>query len=379
MSDPSSPSISVLAHTPLYELHRSRGARMTGFAGYEMPLHYPPGIIEEHLHTRRHAGLFDISHMGQAILEGKDAALRLETIVPGDILSLKPGQMRYTQFLDPDGHILDDLMVSRLADGAHGERLLLIVNAARKAEDFGHVAAALPDLALTQLDTHALLSLQGPRAAPMLSELLSGVTDLGFLTLRAFTYRDAELLISRSGYTGEDGFEISLPGEMALPFAEALLAKEGVWPVGLGARDSLRLEAGLCLYGHDLDRSTNPVEAGLAWSIPRRRRRHGLFVGSEEVRHALADGPARRRIGLVLTGRAPAREGAEISTPDGYPIGHLTSGGFAPSLGRSIGMGLVAAPYARIGSELRVDARGKKLAAKVTAMPFVPHRYFRGN
>lgn len=379
MSDPSSLPSSELAHTPLYDLHRSLGARMIHFAGYEMPVHYPPGIIEEHLHTRQKAGLFDISHMGQAILEGKAAALRLESIVPGDILSLEPGQMRYTQFLDADGHILDDLMVSRLPDGDHGERLLLIVNAARKAEDFAHVAAALPDLTLTRRDHYALLSLQGPRAAETLGRLLPAVTHMTFLTLGAFTYRGVELLISRSGYTGEDGFEISLPAEIATDFAKELLAMDDVWPIGLGARDSLRLEAGLCLYGHDLDRSTNPVEAGLAWSISRRRRRHGRFVGSDEVRYALADGPARRRIGLVLEGRAPAREGAVISTPDGFPIGHLTSGGYAPSLGRPIGMGLVAAPYARIGNELRLEVRGKKLAAKVIAMPFVPHRYHRGN
>jgi aminomethyltransferase len=379
MSDLPSPSPENLAHTPLYDLHRSLGARMIGFASYAMPVHYPTGIIEEHLHTRRQAGLFDVSHMGQAILEGRDAALRLEALVPGDILSLAPGQMRYTQFLDPDGHILDDLMVSRLPDGKHGERLLLIVNAARKADDFAHVAAALQDLTLTRREAHALLSLQGPSAAMILGRLIPAVTTMTFLTIREFAYRSADFIISRSGYTGEDGFEIALPAETAPAFVQELLAAGDVWPIGLGARDSLRLEAGLCLYGHDMDRTTDPVEAGLAWSISKRRRRHGRFIGADEVRHALADGPERRRIGLMIEGKAPAREGAEISTPDGFPIGRLTSGGYSPSLGRPIGMGLVAAPYAFAGNELRVDVRGKKLTAIMTTMPFVPHHYHRGS
>lgn len=365
--------------TPLYELHRARGARMVGFAGYDMPVHYPSGIIEEHLHTRQHAGLFDVSHMGQAILEGPEAARRLESLVPGDILGLAPGQMRYTQFLDDDGHILDDLMVSRLPAHGTGERLFLVANAARKEADFAHLSAALPDLKLTRLETRALLSLQGPAAASVLARTFPEVAAMTFMSIREFEHAGTSFIISRSGYTGEDGFEISLPSEIAAAFAEELLATPEVLPVGLGARDTLRLEAGLCLYGHDIDQTTNPIEAGLAWSISKRRRVHGGFPGASQILLALADGPNRRRIGLLLDGKAPAREGAAILTPDGLPIGHVTSGGYAPSLGRPIAMGIVAAPYALIGNALQLDVRGKKLAATVTAMPFVSHHYHRGN
>jgi aminomethyltransferase len=379
MSDLQSHPASDLAHTPLYDLHRALGARMIGFAGYDMPVHYRAGIIDEHLHTRRHAGLFDVSHMGQAILAGPQASLRLESLVPGDILGLLPGQMRYTMFLDHEGHILDDLIVSRLQDHSGNERLFLVANAATKDVDFARLAAALPDLQLTRRDTHALLSLQGPAAASVLARKFPTVETMTFLSIREFEHGGSHFIISRSGYTGEDGFEISLPCEIATAFAEELLAAPEVRPVGLGARDTLRLEAGLCLYGHDIDQTTDPVEAGLAWSISKRRRIHGGFPGASQIWDALAEGPNRRRIGLLLEGKAPAREGATILTPDGFAIGHLTSGGYAPSLGRPIGMGLIAAPYACIGNALQLDVRGKKLTATITAMPFVPHHYHRGN
>lgn len=379
MSDIQVSATPELKRTALYDLHRSFGARMVGFAGYDMPVQYPSGIIEEHLHTRRQAGLFDVSHMGQAILEGAEAASKLESLVPGDILGLVPGQMRYTQFLDEKGHILDDLMVSRLPNQGGSERLFIVANASMKDADFAHISASLPDLKLTRRDGHELLSLQGPAAVGVLARMFPEVAKMTFMTIREFERNGAGFIISRSGYTGEDGFEISLPFEMTAGFAQELLAAPEVRPIGLGARDSLRLEAGLCLYGHDIDQTIDPIEAGLAWSISKRRRTHGGFPGASQILHALAEGPSRRRIGLVLEGKAPAREGAAITTPDGFSIGHVTSGGYAPSLGRPIAMGLVAAPYACVGQELHLDVRGKKLAATISAMPFVPHQYHRGN
>lgn len=379
MSDQQSQAVSNLAFTPLHDLHRALGARMVPFAGYEMPVHFSSGVIEEHLHTRHRAGLFDVSHMGQAFLEGPDAARRLETLVPGDIVSLRPGQMRYTQFLDGSGLILDDLMVSCLPDRGAGERLFLVVNAATKAADFARLAAALPDLKLTRRDGFALLALQGPAAETVLARFIPEVAAMTFLSIREFERDGIPFIVSRSGYTGEDGFEISLPADFAPIFARELLGSAEVRPIGLGARDSLRLEAGLCLYGHDIDQTTDPVEAGLAWSISRRRRIHGKFPGAERIWQALAEGPDRRRVGLVLDGKAPAREGTEITTADGFPVGHLTSGGYAPSLGRAIGMGLVATPYAWVGNRLHLNVRGRAIAATVVPMPFVPHRYHRGN
>ena len=378
MSEPAPIPSTALAHTPLYALHVARGARMVPFAGYAMPVQYPTGIIAEHLHTRDKAGLFDVSHMGQALLEGANAARRLETLVPGDIAELAIGRMRYTQLLDADGAILDDLMVTKLAAEEGRERLFLVVNAATKEADFALIRTALPDLSLRILDDRALLALQGPAAAAVLARLIPGLGDMGFLTWRAVPWQGDTLFISRSGYTGEDGFEISIDAARAVDFAEALLADPDVWPIGLGARDSLRLEAGLCLYGHDIDRSTDPIEAGLAWSISKRRRSEGGFPGAARIQHALAEGPARRRVGLLLDGKAPAREGAEIVTSDGETIGRLTSGGFAPSLGRPIAMGYVAADHAAVGTKLSILLRGKPIAAEIAAMPFVPNRYYRG-
>ena len=387
MSD--SPSVAVaaavcdLARTPLYDLHQGLGARMAGFAGYAMPIQYPSGIISEHLHTRARAGLFDVSHMGQAILAAPDAARRLERLVPGDIAALAPGQMRYTQLLDAHGHILDDLMVTRLPDEGGREQLALVVNAATKTEDFAHLSAELPGCLLTVLDDRALLALQGPRAAEVLSRHLASsaagsIAAMPFMSARSFDWEGIALTISRSGYTGEDGFEISIPAAAASVLAKKLLDEAEVRPIGLGARDSLRLEAGLCLYGHDIDRTTGPVEAGLLWSISKRRRVEGGFFGYSQVKRAIDHGPARRRVGFLLDGKAPAREGADIAALDGKIIGRLTSGGFAPSLGRPVAMGYVDAPHAAPGTEVSLMARGKPLAAKIVPMPFVPHHYFRG-
>ncbi|HEV7910656.1 MAG TPA: glycine cleavage system aminomethyltransferase GcvT [Methylocella sp.] len=376
-------AVREFARTPLYDLHRALGARMTDFAGYAMPVQYPSGIISEHLFTRTRAGLFDVSHMGQAILSGPNAARRLETLVPGDIAALNPGRMRYTQLLDGHGNIFDDLMVTRLDDETGRQRLFLVVNAATKRADFAHLAAELPDCALTVLDGYGLLALQGPKAAEVLRRHVSAaaaksVAAMRFMSATSFARDGVVLNISRSGYTGEDGFEISIPATAAPGFAQELLDEADVRPIGLGARDSLRLEAGLCLYGHDIDSTTGPVEAGLSWSISKRRREAGGFFGYEQVKRAIDHGPSRMRAGFLLEGKVPAREGSEIVTLEGQTIGRITSGGFAPSLGRPVAMGYVDAAHAAPGTQVCLVARGKPLATKIVPMPFVPHRYFRG-
>jgi aminomethyltransferase len=377
-------AVRELARTPLYDLHRALGARMTGFAGYAMPVQYPSGIVSEHLHTRARAGLFDVSHMGQAILAGSQAVRRLETLVPGDIAALAPGRTRYTQLLDGHGHILDDLMVTRLDDEAGRQRLLLVVNAATKRADFADLAAELPDCALIILEDRALLALQGPKAAEVLRRHVSpaaakSVSAMPFMSAKSDERNGAVLDISRSGYTGEDGFEISIPAAAAPGFAQELLDEADVRPIGLGARDSLRLEAGLCLYGHDIDSTIGPVEAGLSWSISKRRREEGGFFGYEQVKRAIDHGPPRLRVGFLLEGQAPARQGSEIVTLAGQTVGRITSGGFAPSLGRPVAMGYVDAVHAALGTQVCLIVRGKPLAAKIVPMPFVPHRYFRGD
>jgi aminomethyltransferase len=385
MSDPIAQITAELAQTPLHALHVSRGARMVPFAGYDMPVHYPTGILAEHLHTRQAAGLFDVSHMGQAELAGVDAARRLEALVPGDIAALEIGRMRYTQLLDADGNILDDLMVTKLPPQGDTERLLLVVNAATKMQDFAHIKAALPELALSVFADRALLALQGPQAASVLARRMANkvpatpnIATMNFMSWQSIVWRGETLFVTRSGYTGEDGFEISVPSARAVALAEELLAEPEVWPIGLGARDSLRLEAGLCLYGHDIDQTTNPIEAGLAWSISKRRRAEGGFPGAARIQHLLADGAPRRRVGIRLDGKAPAREGADILTPQGEWIGRLTSGGYAPSLGCPVGMGYVAAAHAAAGTKIHIVVRGKALAAEVVGLPFVPNHYYRG-
>jgi aminomethyltransferase len=363
---------SPLATLPLDALHRQLGARMAAFAGYDMPLQYASGIVAETLHTRRKAGLFDVSHMGQAILAGAGAARALETLAPADIAGLAPGRTRYTQLLNESGGILDDLMVTRLP-GVE-ERLLLVVNAARKTQDFGLIGARLPGFDLILLN-RALIALQGPRAAPILGALLPGAEDLPFMHWRAFDEGASSFFVSRSGYTGEDGFEISLHADRAELFVTSLLQNGDVAPVGLGARDALRLEAGLPLYWHDLDETTDPVEAGLAWSIGKRRRAEGGFPGFERISAALRDGPARLRVGVSPSSKAPVREGAALMSQSGETVGQVTSGGFSPTLQGPIAMGYVARDYSAPGAMLATQLRGARVGIEVAPLPFVAHRY----
>ncbi|MEN5083621.1 glycine cleavage system aminomethyltransferase GcvT [Bosea sp. TWI1241] len=370
-----------LDRTPLHARHVALGARMVPFAGYDMPVQYPAGILAEHSWTRESAGLFDVSHMGQAFLVGPDhetTARALEALVPADIVALAPGKQRYTQLLNAEGGILDDLMVTRSADPEEDGALLLVVNAGRKYADYAHIAAHLPaDVSLVQAAHRGLIALQGPKAAEVLAALAPEVAEMGFMTLRSVKLGGGPANVSRSGYTGEDGFEISAPAARIGAIWDALLLDSRVRPVGLGARDSLRLEAGLCLYGHDLDETTTPVEAGLTWSIQKRRRAEGGFPGAERIQAELAGAPKRVRVGLLPEGRAPAREGAEIATPDGTVIGVLTSGGFGPSLNGPCAMGYVPPDFAASGTRLDLIVRGRPLPATVAAMPFVPHRYKR--
>jgi aminomethyltransferase len=362
-----------LKRTPLDELHRARGARMVAFAGYEMPVQYPAGIIAEHRHTRAQAGLFDVSHMGQIRLHGAAAARALEALVPGDLQALAPGRMRYTLLLNEAGGILDDLMATRLDDG-----LMLVVNAARKDADFAYLAAHL-DRAVTiepRFDC-ALLALQGPAAAAVLARHVAGISDMPFMSAAEVSLAGAQAFVTRSGYTGEDGFEISLPAGDAVAVAERLLAEPEVAPIGLGARDTLRLEAGLCLYGHDIDETTTPIEAGLAWTIGKRRREESGFPAAATVLRQLAEGPHRRRVGILPDGRAPAREGAAIVDPDDNPIGRVTSGGFGPTVGGPIAMGYVEAGQAAEGARLALVVRDVPRPAHVARLPFVPTRYYR--
>jgi aminomethyltransferase len=375
-------SEAAILETPLHALHVELGARMAPFAGYDMPIQYPAGVLAEHLHTRAHVGLFDVSHMGQALLEGPDhasTAAFLETLCPADLVNLAPGRQRYTQLLNDRGGIVDDLMAARPpgADGA----LRLVVNAARKAVDFALLSERLPKHArLTPLREEALIALQGPLAAQTLVRIApaEGLETMPFMSARPARLADFETFVSRSGYTGEDGYEISLAAAQADSFARLLLSQPDVAPIGLGARDSLRLEAGLCLYGHELDETIDPVEAALVWSIQKRRRVEGGFPGSERIRSALANGPKRQRVGLRPDGRAPAREGTEIVSSEGAPIGVVTSGGFGPSVGAPVAMGFVQRGYAAVGTPVGLVVRGKPLGARVVALPFHPHAYYRG-
>lgn len=362
-----------LLETPLAALHRELGARMVPFAGYAMPLHYPAGILAEHLQCRAAAALFDVSHMGQAELLGEGAAAALEALTPADLQALRPGRQRYGLLMTEAGGIADDFMAARLED-----RLFLVVNASRKAADFALIAAALPaGVTLRPLPDRALVALQGPQAVAAVATLAPGIAALPFMGIGAFELAGTPALVSRSGYTGEDGVEISLPAERAEGLARALLALPGVQPAGLGARDSLRLEAGLCLYGSDLDETTSPVEADLAWTIGRRRRLAWDFRGAERVRAELAAGPSRRRVGIRPEGRQPARAGTPIRAPDGAPLGTVTSGGFGPSANAPLAMGYVAAAAAAAGTALELVVRGRPLPARVAPLPFIPHRYAR--
>jgi aminomethyltransferase len=364
----------TIKRTPLFSLHQELKGKIVPFAGYEMPVQYEAGILKEHLHTRASAGLFDVSHMGQARLRGDGAAAALEALVPGDIRGLKPGRMRYTLFTNDQGGILDDLMVINAHD-----HLLVVVNAARKDHDFAHLKAGLAGKAEVEvMEDAALLALQGPLASTVLARFVPGVATIPFMSYLPATLGGVAVEITRSGYTGEDGYEISCPAAKAEAIARLLLAEPEVAPIGLGARDSLRLEAGLCLYGHDIDETTTLVEGALEWVLPRRRREEGGFPGFTVVQRQLAEGAARRRVGIRPAGRAPAREETEVVGADGVPLGRITSGGFGPTIGGPVAMGYVATAHAEPGTPLALMVRGKPLEAAVAPLPFVATRYYRG-
>jgi aminomethyltransferase len=360
---------------PLDSWHRAKGARMVEFAGYHMPIQYE-GIMAEHLWTRENAGLFDVSHMGQLMLSGEDVAGALEALVPGDISALKEGRMRYSLLLAEDGGILDDLMITAAPMG-----LYVVVNGAVKWDDMGYLREHLPDeITINHLEDRALLALQGPKAVDALQRVVPGIQSLFFMEAGTFFWgpkTDPEpLWISRSGYTGEDGFEISVPAEHAQRLGDALCAQPEVKPIGLGARDSLRLEAGLPLYGHDMNDQIDPVEGNASFAISKRRREEGGFNGADRILKALGEGPARKLVAFNVEGKIPVREGAPIFARN-EQVGTITSGGFAPSIGAPIGMGYVASAHIAVGTALEAEVRGKRVALTVAAMPFVPHHYHR--
>ena len=373
-----------LHHTPLHALHVARGGKMVPFAGYAMPVQYPAGVLREHQHTRSAAGLFDVSHMGQLALRPKsgrveDAALALERLVPQDIVAVGPGRQRYAQFTNTDGGILDDLMVANF-----GDHLFVVVNAACKAEDEAHLRAHLSEACvIDSLADRALIALQGPKAEAALAKFCPDVTSMRFMDTGPRKVAGFDCFVSRSGYTGEDGFEISIPAGHAEALVEMLLENGDVLPIGLGARDSLRLEAGLCLYGHDIDTLTTPVEAALEWSVQKSRRtggaRAGGFPGADVILPQFEKGASRRRVGLRPEGRAPVREGAMLfsESDSSEPIGKVTSGGFGPSLNAPVAMGYLPTPLSAPGTRIFAELRGQRLPLQVTPMPFVPNTYKR--
>ncbi|SFR01959.1 glycine cleavage system aminomethyltransferase GcvT [Poseidonocella sedimentorum] len=368
-----------LKRVPLHDLHVELGAKMVPFAGYEMPVQYPLGVLKEHLHTRGKAGLFDVSHMGQVLLRGADAARALERLIPMDVAGLGVGRQRYGFFTNETGGILDDLMFAN-----RGDHLFLVVNAACKDADIAHLRAALePEVSVEVVTDRALLAVQGPAAEAALASLAAEVAGMRFMDVADVTLAGAACWVSRSGYTGEDGYEISVPVGAAEALARALLDHEAVEPIGLGARDSLRLEAGLCLYGHDITTETTPVEAGLTWAIQKARRaggaREGGFPGAGVILEELADGPALRRVGLMPEGRAPMREGVALfaASEGGDPVGTITSGGFGPSVGGPVAMGYVSADYAGGDALLYGEVRGRRHPVRIAPMPFVPSNFKR--
>lgn len=361
-----------LKQTPLSELHRKLGAKMVPYAGYAMPLQFGRGIIAEHLHTRRQAALFDVSHMGMAILHGDDAAQALETLTPGDYRELPVGSMRYTMLTNDAGGIIDDLMAIK---GSH--HMSLIVNASRKEVDFAHIDKHLGHRCrLEVVEDRALVALQGPAAATALARLAPPCRHLMFMNAEKLTIADVPCYISRSGYTGEDGYEISIPAGDAVRLAELILDEPEVAPVGIGARDTLRLEAGLTLYGNDIDETTTPVEAGLSWTIPTRRRAEGGFPGDTVILRQIEEGTERKRVGLVPEGKTPARARTPIMDKNGAPIGEVTSGGFGPSHGGPVAMGYVATGHAGLDTPVDLMVRSKAVPARIVRLPFVPHGYF---
>jgi len=364
----------ALRRTPLHALHLELGARMVPFAGYDMPVQYPAGIVAEHAQCRTAAALFDVSHMGQVEIFGPDAAAKLEALVPGDVQGLAPGRTRYTLFTADDGGILDDLMVTRREDG-----LFLVVNAGCKAQDIVHLRAHLePSLTVVERADRALLAIQGPAASGVMARLSPGMERMRFMAFAPVAIAGIACWATRSGYTGEDGFEISVPEAEAEALARRLLAEPEVKASGLGARDSLRLEAGLCLYGHDIDTATTPIEAGLDWTIGKRRRAEGGFPGAARILVELTDGPSRRRVGIRPEGRVIAREQTKIQDQGGTEIGVVTSGGFGPTVNGPIAMGYVTAGAAAEGTPLSLIVRGAARPAQVAPLPFAPHRYHRG-
>jgi len=382
MSDPKSAALDdALAVTPLHGLHLELGAKMVPFAGYDMPVQYPDGVLSEHLHTRESAGLFDVSHMGQAWIEGpgfETNARAIEQLVPGDVLGLAPGAIRYTLLLNDKGGIRDDLMVTRPFEAARANSLFLIVNAACKQADFAHIAANLPSgMVLKPILDRALLALQGPKAADVMARFAPEAADMAFMTSRAMAVAGITCLVSRSGYTGEDGYEISVPEKDAVALTRKLLSQKEVKPIGLGARDSLRLEAGLCLYGHDIDETTTPIEAALSWTIGKRRREEANFPGAAIILDQISKGAPRKRVGLLPEGKAPAREGTDIVRGDATVMGRVTSGGYGPSVGGPIAMGYVESASAALGTEVELMVRGKGRPAKIVAMPFVEKRFHK--
>ncbi|WP_174890983.1 glycine cleavage system aminomethyltransferase GcvT [Vibrio nigripulchritudo] len=372
-------TMTELLKTPLHALHVEVGAKMVPFAGYDMPVQYPLGVKKEHLHTRDAAGLFDVSHMGQLRLHGADAAKALEALVPVDIVDLPVGNQRYAFFTNEEGGIMDDLMVANF-----GDHLFVVVNAACKEQDIAHLRANLPaSVEMEVIEDRALLALQGPKAAAVLARLAPEVSDMVFMDAREIEILGEKCLVSRSGYTGEDGYEISVSEGKAEELARALTDFEEVEWIGLGARDSLRLECGLCLYGHDLDTTTTPVEASLLWGIQKVRRtdgeRAGGFPGADIILDQIATkNVTRKRIGLVGQTKAPVREGAKLFDADDNEIGIVTSGTAGPTAGKPVSMGYVKTEFAAVGTEVFAEVRGKKLAMTVEKMPFVPQRYYRG-
>ena len=373
--------MSDLLRTPLYGLHKELGGKMVAFAGYKMPVQYPSGIMQEHIHTREKAGLFDVSHMGQVVIKGQkydSAALALETLIPIDILTLGENRQRYGFLTNAEGGILDDLMLAN-----RGDHIFMVLNAACKAADLAHMRQFLHNVTLTEQTDRALLALQGPAAESVLSALDPKAARMRFMDVADLILDGAACVVSRSGYTGEDGYEISVPAAQAEKLARVFLAHEDVAPIGLGARDSLRLEAGLCLYGHDIDTRTTPVSAQLNWAIQKIRRadgaRAGGFLGAETILSELQNGSAQKRVGLIPHGRAPMRENVELFSDESSatPIGRITSGGFGPSVQKPIAMGYVNAQYAAQGTTLYGQLRGKRLALSVSALPFTPSNFKR--
>ena len=370
----------TLAKTPLHALHLELGARMVPFAGYDMPVQYPLGVMKEHLHTRDAAGLFDVSHMGQILLRGENAARALETLVPVDIIDLPVGMQRYAMFTDAQGGILDDLMVANLGD----DTLYLVVNAACKDQDLAHLQKHIGEQCQIEclFEERALLALQGPKAVDVLARLAPEVSKMTFMQVARVRLLGSECIVSRSGYTGEDGFEISVAVDQAEALARSLLAEAEVEAIGLGARDSLRLEAGLCLYGHDMNSDTTPIEASLLWAISKPRRADGVraggFPGAEAIFAQQQNGVSRKRVGLLPQERTPVREGAEIVNAAGEIIGSVCSGGFGPSLGGPLAMGYLDSAYVALDTQVWAIVRGKQVPLLVSKMPFVPQRYYRG-